>query len=201
MPYWDWSLDWMDLTRSSIWDNSTGFGGDGDPHGAETVGKGRCVVDGPFADLRPIIYNHTFTEHCLSRGFSDGTTAGRLSGDKFSPENMGDILRQSNYSSFLRRVERDLHNTLHNSINGDFKAMTAANDPLFFLHHVSLDRLWWTWQRQRPQDRLEQYLGQHMYNSTGAAELSDQLLFDGFTKDVLVHQVMDTTKGLHCYTY
>lgn len=117
----------MDLTRSSIWDNSTGFGGDGDPHGAETVGKGRCVVDGPFADLRPIIYNHTFTEHCLSRGFSDGTTAGRLSGDKFSPENMGDILRQSNYSSFLRRVERDLHNTLHNSINGDFKAMTAAN--------------------------------------------------------------------------
>lgn len=117
----------MDLTQSSIWDRSTGFGGDGDPHGVETVGKGRCVIDGPFADLRPIIYNHTFTEHCLSRGFSDGKVMGRLSGDKFSPENMGEILRQDNYSSFLRRVERDLHNTLHNSINGDFKAMTAAN--------------------------------------------------------------------------
>ncbi|KAM3503748.1 hypothetical protein MY10362_004018 [Beauveria mimosiformis] len=127
MPYWDWSLDWRDLAHSSIWDNRTGFGGDGDPHGAETVGKGRCVIDGPFADLRPIIYNHTFTKHCLSRGFSDGEIRGRLPGEKFSPENIGEIARQGNYSSFLRRLERDLHNTLHNSINGDFKAMTAAN--------------------------------------------------------------------------
>ncbi|TQV96995.1 BolA protein [Cordyceps javanica] len=125
--YWDWSLDWMDLARSSIWDNSTGFGGDGDSLGVETVGNGRCVIDGPFADLRPIIYNHTFAEHCLSRGFSDSKITGRLPGDQFSPENIGEILRQSDYSSFLRRVERDLHNTLHNSINGDFKAMTAAN--------------------------------------------------------------------------
>ncbi|KAF4511563.1 hypothetical protein G6O67_003346 [Ophiocordyceps sinensis] len=201
MPYWDWSLDWMNLARSSIWDNSAGFGGDGDPDGAETVGDGRCVIDGPFADLRPIIYNHTLAEHCLSRGFRDGNATGRLSGEKFSPENMGDILRQDDYSGFLRRVERDLHNTLHNSVNGDFKAMTAANDPLFFLHHGNLDRLWWRWQRENPRSRLLQYLGRHMHNSTGAARLDDVLMFDGFTENVAVHQVMNAEAGLLCYTY
>jgi hypothetical protein len=89
------------------------------------------VINGPFVDLRPVIYNHTRIEHCLSRGFRDGNTTGRLSGEKFSPENIGQILRQGNYTDFLRRVERDLHNTLHTSINGDFKAMTAANGEYF----------------------------------------------------------------------
>lgn len=117
----------MDLANSSIWDSITGFGGDGDPNGRETVGEGRCVTDGPFSGLRPVRYNHTHVVHCLSRGFRDGNIKGRLSGKKFSPENIGEILRQENYADFLLRVERDLHNTLHTSINGDFKAMTAAN--------------------------------------------------------------------------
>lgn len=117
----------MNLANSSIWDHATGFGGDGDKDGPETVGEGRCVTDGPFTELRPVIYNHTRKVHCLSRGFRDGDIKGRLSGEKFSPENVGSILRLGNYTDFLQRVERDLHNTLHTSINGDFKAMTAAN--------------------------------------------------------------------------
>ncbi|OAA38901.1 tyrosinase [Metarhizium rileyi] len=135
MPYWDWSLDWMDLANSSIWDGRTGFGGDGDPNGPETVGQGRCVVDGPFIELRPVMYNHTPTVHCLSRGFRDGAAKGRLPGEKFSPENIGTILRLGNYADFLQRLERDLHNTLHTSINGDFKAMTAANGEIFSPSH------------------------------------------------------------------
>ncbi|KAF5520352.1 Tyrosinase ustQ [Colletotrichum aenigma] len=26
--YWDWTMDWMDLAASSIWNNETGFGGE-----------------------------------------------------------------------------------------------------------------------------------------------------------------------------
>ncbi|KAK5991853.1 Tyrosinase ustQ [Cladobotryum mycophilum] len=192
IPYWDWSIDWMDLANSSIWDSTTGFGGDGDPNSPETVGEGRCVTDGPFSDLRPIIYNHTLVTHCLSRGFRDGDINGRLSGTKFRPENIGDILRQQNYPDFLLRLERDLHNTLHTSINGDFKAMTAANDPLFFLHHVNLDRIWWRWQQENPKARMLEYDGQHMYNSTGPGSLDDVLLYGGFTKDVIVRNAIDT---------
>ncbi|KHN99588.1 tyrosinase [Metarhizium album ARSEF 1941] len=193
--YWDWSLDWMDLANSSIWASDTGFGGDGDPNGPETVGEGRCVIDGPFADLRPVIYNHTRNVHCLSRGFRHGNLEGRLPGRKFSPENIGSILRLQSYTEFLQRVERDLHNTLHTSINGDFKAMTAANDPLFFLHHANLDRLWWRWQRENPSVRLLEYSGKHMYNSTGPASRSDVLMYDRFTNDVAVGEVMSTEGG------
>lgn len=44
--YWDWSLDWMNLASSSIWSSTSGFGGDGNPNGPETVGQGRCVMYG-----------------------------------------------------------------------------------------------------------------------------------------------------------
>lgn len=117
----------MNLANSSIWDSKTGFGGDGDPNGLETVGGGRCVVDGPFSRLKPIVYNHTFTRHCLSRGFRDGDTMGHIPGARYSPESVGNILRKETYKDFVKDLELDLHNTLHISINGDFKAMTAAN--------------------------------------------------------------------------
>lgn len=117
----------MDLANSSIWDTEAGFGGNGDPESPVTVGGGRCVTNGPFSGLRPIIYNHTFEEHCLSRGFRDGKVAGRLSGTAYSPESIGEILREPTYKEFVRKVEYYLHNTMHQSIAGDFLAMTAAN--------------------------------------------------------------------------
>lgn len=117
----------MDLAKSSIWSNEDGFGGDGDPNGTEIVGQGRCVVDGPFAHLRPILYNHTYTQHCLSRGFHDGETMGRLPGSAYKPEKIGEILREPTYEGFRLQLEVYLHGSLHQSVNGDFKAMTAAN--------------------------------------------------------------------------
>lgn len=124
----------MDLANSSIWSSDDGFGGDGDPAGPVTVGEGRCIVDGPFAHLRPILYNHTFTQHCISRGFHDGETMGRLSGEAYKPEKIGAILREPTYEGFGRQLEIYLHGSLHQSVNGDFKAMTAANGT----QHISL---------------------------------------------------------------
>ncbi|KAH6623942.1 putative tyrosinase [Chaetomium tenue] len=202
IPYWDWSLDWMNMANSSIWDSVEGFGGDGHPAGPETVGEGRCVTEGPFAHLRPIIYNHTFATHCLSRGFHDGNTKGRLSGEAYKPEKIGEILRKSTYKEFSRELEIYLHGALHQGVNGDFKAMTAANDPLFFLHHAQLDRTWWRWQQEDPRRRMAEYEGKHMFNSTTSnATVNDMLLFGGFAKDIPVQDVMNTEGGLLCYRY
>jgi len=123
-------MDWNDLANSSIWDDTTGFGGDGDPHGQVTVGEGRCVTAGPFTELRPIMYNHTYVRHCLSRGFRDGNTTGRLPSSPFSPEAIGKIVRKPTYKEFVKDVEYRLHNTMHTSIAGDFLALTAANGTL-----------------------------------------------------------------------
>lgn len=27
---------------------------------------------------------------------------------------------------------------------------TSPNDPVFFLHHCNVDRLWWQWQQNHP---------------------------------------------------
>ncbi|KAK8090443.1 Tyrosinase [Apiospora hydei] len=125
--YWDWTADWTDLAASSIWSPETGFGGDGNHSGPVTVGEGRCVTDGPFADLRPIKYNHTYVTHCLSRGFRERGPQGQDLRRSFRPESIGKIMRMRTYSDFAHELEYRLHNSLHYLVSGDFRALTAAN--------------------------------------------------------------------------
>jgi tyrosinase len=57
------------------------------------------------------------------------------------------------------RLEQTPHNDMHNQIGGPGGLMTdpatAAQDPIFWLHHANIDRLWWTWQQTHanPADR------------------------------------------------
>ncbi|KJX99738.1 tyrosinase tyrosinase: common central domain protein [Zymoseptoria brevis] len=202
VPYWDWTRDWMDIAASSIWDAESGFGGNGDPTGQVTVGNGTCVEDGPFANLRPIRYNNTYVAHCLSRGFADKPTLDRLLGKRFNPRSIGRIMRVDDYKDFNWEAEFHLHNGMHPAIGGDFLAMTAANDPIFFLHHAQLDHIWWQWQQQQPESRLSAYSGRHMVNSTDEnASLQDVLMFGGLVENVPVWHAMDTENGKLCYRY
>lgn len=63
-PYWEEVLDVSALNASSVFDPTTGFGGNG-------AGTDGCVADGPFANLTLHI-NQTATgiDYCLSRDFS-----------------------------------------------------------------------------------------------------------------------------------
>ena len=48
------------------------------------------------------------------------------------------------------RLEQTPHNDIHNAVGGSFGWMsdpaTAAQDPIFWLHHSNIDRIWWIWQ-------------------------------------------------------
>ncbi|KAH8689854.1 monooxygenase [Talaromyces proteolyticus] len=182
----------MNLTNSSIWNGSTGF---------VTVGDGRCVTDGPFSGLRPVLYNHTYSQHCLLRGFRDGSKAGRLPSTPFSPESVGGLLREPTCEKFVRQIEFSVHNIMHLSIAGDFLALTAANDPIFFVHHAQLDRLWWQWQQENLGKRVQEYHGEHMFNSTRKVSLSDMTMVGGLAEDIPVSKVMNTKDGFLCYRY
>ncbi|KAF4822325.1 Tyrosinase ustQ [Colletotrichum tropicale] len=201
VPYWDWTTDWMDLATSSIWNNETGFGGDGDPKSPVVVGGGRCVTDGPFSHLRPIRYNRTYVEHCLARGFKTTDIAGRPLGPWFGPESIGKLMRSPSYREFEWEMENRLHNRIHRAVSGDFLAFAAGNDPIFYLHHAQIDRLWWKWQQEDAKTRLYQYEGEHQRDSTGNPTLSDILQFDGFIEDAPVSHVMDTQNKFLCYRY
>lgn len=50
------------------------------------------------------------------------------------------------------RLEATPHNAVHNAVGGPDGWMsdpdTAAQDPVFWLHHANIDRLWWVWRQQ-----------------------------------------------------
>ena len=59
-----------------------------------------------------------------------------------------DLADEPSYESFRPAVEGvPFHNYIHMWIGGSMAAMTSPNDPIFFMHHANVDRLWATWQR------------------------------------------------------
>ena len=129
LPYLDWTLDYASPATSPIFDPEHGFGGDGNVTGTFILNDGRCIVDGPFVDMRPLWDNYTANPHCISRGFKDVVTGevGSLSGYAFRPDAMEEIMSQRSFKSFSDMLEKSLHDALHNGINGGFGSLTSAN--------------------------------------------------------------------------
>lgn len=48
----------------------------------------------------------------------------------------------------MGQLEATPHNTVHNTIGGDMGTMLSPRDPIFFLHHANIDRIWASWNRQ-----------------------------------------------------
>jgi tyrosinase len=201
LPYWDWSADWKDFANAPVWDNERGFGGNGDPSAQISVGEGRCVTNGPFAGLKAMFYGESYEPHCLSRGFQTGAELEELS-DLIRPDVIEDIMQKKDFSAFSEALEKNAHHFISGSIRGDFAKYTGPYDPVFFLHHANLDRLWWNWQQEDPENRLLAYNGQTPKDATfPSVQLADMLDVGGLSWKVSVKEVMETNKGLFCYQY
>jgi tyrosinase len=48
-------------------------------------------------------------------------------------------------NAFEPQIESQPHNQLHNLIGGEMANMTSPRDPIFYLHHANIDRLWHAW--------------------------------------------------------
>lgn len=125
------------LGNAPVFSNTTGFGGNGDPNGLESVSNGHCVTDGPFADLQLPFYDGDDHVHCLSRGFvfNEKILHGRTPGEGVRPSAIEKILSLPDFESFFLALENGPHNDIPTGIQGDFSSFTAPNDPIFFLHH------------------------------------------------------------------
>lgn len=215
--YWNWILDWEDITQAPVWHEKDGFGTNGDPSVGEAIMGGHCVVDGPFARLEVPYIDKRPKPHCLSRGFESG---GQLAkhGSWFRPEAMEKLQRGNDYNAFNLGLEDGPHIAIPRSIRGDFSMFTAPYgvswvepvlnyptnfriDPVFFLHHTQLDRLWWTWQQRDPQNRKWQYRGLAAHNFTDPASLTDVIPMGGLAPDIKVAEIIDTESDLLCYIY
>ncbi|KAM0316953.1 hypothetical protein ACHAO8_002756 [Botrytis cinerea] len=199
LPYWDWSLDWEDFSRAPIWGHDN-FGSDGNLDAEISVGNGHCVIDGPFAGLTAMFYDNDYYPHCLSRGFKSGAEMKDL-GNLVRPGVVEDIMREGNFEAFAQRIEHNAHRFVSGSIRGEFSKFTGPYDPVFFLHHTNLDRLWWIWQMMDPKNRLQEYNGKSNKDTLRRASLDDTLDMGGLRRNLAVADVMETTSDLFCYQY
>ncbi|KAL7619911.1 hypothetical protein AAE478_010458 [Parahypoxylon ruwenzoriense] len=208
-PYWDWSLDSQDPANSPIWDPVTGFGGNGNPN--ETVDLGgwayKCVTNGPFKDLRPAYFGTRDVPHCLTRSFNNGTSQiGSMLGEYYSPEALATVQVIPDYNQYRIKLEGTPHGAIHSAVGGDLSPSTSPNDPIFFLHHTQIDRLWYLWQQEDPENRTMAFSGIKILVTTDnptppQATLDDIMAMNGIAEDISVRDAMSIQNGPFCYTY
>jgi tyrosinase len=177
LPYWDWSVDAQAPEKSIILSDKY-LGGNGE--------KGtHCVKDGLAKNWVVRIPQ----KKCLRRDFRYGDRTGAL-WDKSMIESM--ISSNNDYEKFRQALEYNPHGIVHDNIShiwGDMNKMVTPNDPIFWMHHAMVDKIWWEWQERDPKRKTE-YFG-------FGATLDDDL----WNVSAKVRDVMDTESDGQCYRY
>lgn len=197
--YWDWSLDSTNFRGAPVWSTTGGLGGNGNQEGPAGVGEGHCVTDGPFANLTDLLFfDDDEQPHCLSRGFASEQELSEL-GELVAPAAINElVLCDKGYDHFEAELEHRAHKFLSQSIRGDLSRFTGPNDPVFWLHHTNLDRLWAEWQAR---SGIWNYGGRRHGESHEPASLADIMEFGGLSRTMPVNEVMETAGNQYCYQY
>ncbi|KAK0749115.1 hypothetical protein B0T18DRAFT_479243 [Schizothecium vesticola] len=176
------------------WYPVTGFDGNGVDTGDNGIRK--RVIDGPFKDWRPAYWHNSFQPHWLSRDWSPPQFGEpELRGARYSPAEMATVNNNTVFDDFRRTLENGPHAAVHGGVGGagDNRGLgdmglnnASPSDPLFFLHHTQVDRLWWLWQQKNPSVRIMEYNGNFPTpdGSPGPAlSLNDKLPMGGLAAD------------------
>ncbi|PMD60640.1 Di-copper centre-containing protein [Hyaloscypha bicolor E] len=178
-PYWNWSLDidnGASFAESPIFDSVYGFGGNGAcifnwtgffGNSTPTNSGGGCIQDGPF-----ISYNlsvgpgSSVTNHCIRRNFNNNSARwGKVT-------QVANTTKQSNFEAFrqeaggvFRPPPNKIHGSGHGMISGEMgNVFSSPGDPLSYLHHANLDRVWAFWQNIGLEARVRDISG---YTTSG----------------------------------
>lgn len=74
-------------------------------------------------------------------------------------------------------------------------------DPIFFLHHTNVDRIWWQWQTLNDTRKIEFGGNKNQGDTTTKATLNDTIQMLGIVEDSTVESCMWVQSGPMCYTY
>jgi len=168
LPYWDWAADGeMDVSQqqnSLLW-TADDIGGNGNPLNDDFVATGPFRFDSAdptswrvSVDMDVNLVLRT-TDRGLRRSLQIGVTT--------LPRKIqvNSALSQTVYDSpdwemgstgFRDRLEGwspqstapHLHNRVHMWVGGDMGSATSPNDPVFYLNHCNVDRIWEAWLMQ-----------------------------------------------------
>ncbi len=149
LPYWDWTLHHRNATVLFTDDYMSPNGGPG----------GGVVVSGPFSRAEGWEVDERLHVVFLPNDpNSDGSTLTRFGPglrrtmrpfeELASSGNVAGALRAPDYTMFRPLLEAGsrLHNFGHVWTGGSMLMMSSPQDPLFFMHHANVDRIWALWQ-------------------------------------------------------
>ncbi|THH18895.1 hypothetical protein EW146_g2182 [Bondarzewia mesenterica] len=236
-PYWNWALDSSDFYNSDFWKDSdpkSGLGGWGDP------ANDFQVPDGGFRDLylsypSPHTLRRNFTLQpyldvppVLSGFFPDPA---KFANTSFTPAEVFKLINgfAGDYRGFQAYFEsfEGAHGAVHEIMGGDLAGTCpknapsnctpgptwSPNEPLFWMHHAMVDKVWYDWQHKSTSNFWSFFGGsvQAMDNVTyyneypnGAPpflDLNSKMPADGMFPQATIHDVFDTTSGILCYIY
>jgi tyrosinase len=81
---------------------------------------------------------------------------------------------------------------------------SSPNDPIFFLHHAMVDRVWAIWQALDSESRQDAIHGTETLNNSPPSRemhLNDSLAFGFAGQNEIFGDLMDTMGGKFCYRY
>lgn len=143
LPYWDWTVS--RVPGAAPWTPDL-MGGTGDASGR--------VTSGPFAfsrgnwplsvtgqgDPGPALRRRLGQTSSLPRPSDVASTLG------VTPYDRAPWMGRT--GAFRGELEHFVHDPVHNWVGGSMQTATSPNDPVFFMHHANVDRLWANWQLQ-----------------------------------------------------
>lgn len=194
-PFWEEPRDAGKFASSTIFSPKTGFGS------ATGTGENNCLADGPFAGtILTVGPGYQNKVHCLSRKVNE--TASLMADKSYADA----CMELPTYAKAWPCIENLPHRGGHNGIIGEMSnAVSSPGDPLFYLHHTYIDKLWWEWQAKDLENRLKDLAGMTTSRKpeTGwvLATLDDTLTVHGLVRDMKIWEVMDIQSELLCYDY
>ncbi|KXX76190.1 hypothetical protein MMYC01_208629 [Madurella mycetomatis] len=202
-PYWNFDRWAEDPKSSPLFDGSaTSLGGDGN----NTAWGGYRIMGGPFADLKVNLgpgyafdYNPRPVRRHLSHFRAHFTTTKYTYPLITENDNLRDF--QMALQERSGGVWRMGIGTIYSYLQ-DVDMASWVADPVSFLFHASIDRLWWIWQLQDLDNRLYVIEGTHPGSwQSELGKLNDTLNLGYIAEDREVRELVDTMDGPFCYIY
>ncbi|MEU9948254.1 tyrosinase family protein [Streptomyces sp. NPDC047939] len=152
IPYWDWTGTddpWADYF----------MGGNGRA-GDDRVMTGPFAVDNGWSCIDPSREIPSYLRRQFGADIAELPTGDDVS--KCLALTPYDSVPWAGVSQSFRKslegvIEPDIHNRVHRWVGGNMELTSSPNDPVFWLHHSNIDRLWALWQQR---NRNETYLPQ-----------------------------------------
>lgn len=131
VPWWDWSTQAGLPTSYEV--------------AQLTDGSPNPLATGPVTGIPP--------EQFANAGLQPVDVTSRQPDDPSvlpSQQDVQDVLAAADFADFTLQLE-NIHNGVHVWVGGSMGLIPlAAYDPIFWSHHVMVDRLWWVWQLAHP---------------------------------------------------